>query len=80
MKTRNKVVFHQTAKIPLPSDPIGDISTDIPSSKAELQDFFHVHESDKRNAEIHFAFKIPGTTVAALHDSMKILSRKTFYG
>ena len=70
-KTRNKAVFHPTAKIPLPPDPIEDISTDFPSSKAEIQDFFHVHESNERNAEIHLSFTMPGTTEAALHGSMK---------
>ena len=77
-KTGNKAVFHSTAKIQLPSDPIEDVSTDFPSSKAELQDFFHMHKCNKRNAEIHLSFKMPGTTEAALHDSKKKFLTQNF--
>ena len=70
-KTKNKAIFHSTAKLPLKSDSIEDITTDLSSSKAELQDFLHVHESNERNIEIHQAFTMPGTTEASLHDSMK---------
>ena len=77
-KTGNKAVFHSTAKIQLPSDPIEDISTDFPSSIAELQDFFHVHEANDRNAEIHLSFTMPGTTEAALHDIMRNTLRQNF--
>ena len=61
-KTRNKVVFHLATKIPLPLDPIGNISTHFPPSTAKLQVFFHVHEPNERNVEIHLAFTMPGTT------------------
>ena len=66
-----------TTKSQLPSDPIEDIYTDILFSKVELQDFFHVHESNKRDEEIHLSFTMPGTTEAALNHSKKT-SRTTF--
>ena len=70
-KTRSKAIFYATAKIQLPPDPIEDISTDFPFSTAELQDFFHMHKANDRNAEIRLSFTMPGTTEAALHDSMR---------
>ena len=77
--TKNKVVFHQTTKIPLPSDPIEDVSLHFPPSRAKLQDFFQVHESNKRNVEIHLVFALPGAIEAALHETMEILSHKTLF-
>ena len=77
-KTRNKATFFATAKIQLPSSPIEDIFIDFPSSKAELQDFFHVHDANDRNAEIHLSFTMLGTTEAALHDSMRKMLWKNF--
>ena len=70
-KTSNKAIFHLTAKIQLPSDPIENIFTDFPYSIAELQDFFHVHEANDRNAEIYLSFTMSGTTEEALHNSMR---------
>ena len=66
------------AKFQLPSSPIEDISKDSPSSKAELQDFFHVHEANNRNADIHLSLTIPGTIEAALHVSMRNTLRQNF--
>ena len=75
-KTRNKAVFHPTTKIPLLPNPIEDISTHFPPSIAKLQDFFHVHEPNERNAEIHLSFTMPGTSEEALHVSMKNILKK----
>ena len=47
-------------KIPLQLDPIDNISKD-----------FSVHESNIRDKEIHLSFTMPGTTEAALNDSIK---------
>ena len=58
-------------KIPLLPNPIEDISTQFPPSIAKLQDFFHVHELNERNAEIQLAFTMPGTIEDAPHVSMK---------
>ena len=70
-KTGNKAVFHPTTKIPLPPNPIANISARFPPSIEKLRDFYHVHEINERSEEIHLAFTIPGTTEDALYASMK---------
>ena len=70
-KTGNKARYFVTSKIQLPSPPIENISTDFPSTKAELQDFFQVHEADTgQHATIRLSFIMLGTTESALHDSI----------
>ena len=60
-----------TSKTKVSPPPIKNISTDFPSTKVKLQDFFQVHEADTgQNATIYLSFTMPGTTEEALHDSM----------
>ena len=70
-KTGSKARFFPTSKIQLPPPPIENISTDFPSTKAELLDFFQVHKTNSgRHAVIHLSFTMPGTTKTVLHDSI----------
>ena len=51
--------------------PIKNITTDFPSTPAELQDFFQVYKaSSGLQVKIQLVFKMPGITESALHDSM----------
>ena len=47
------------------------ISTDFPSTRAKLLDFFQVHEADTRqHVTIHLSFTMPQTTESVLHAFM----------
>ena len=70
-KKGNKAVFHPTTKVPLPPNPIANVSAQFPPSIEKLRDFYHVHKINERSAEIHLAFTMLGTTEDSLHASMK---------
>ena len=53
------------------TNPIKDISTHFSLSIAKIQDIFHTHKPNERNAETHLVFTMPGTTEEVLHVSIE---------
>mgnify|MGYP001370034886 CR=1 FL=1 len=70
-RTGHTATFHPTTTFPLRPNPIKNITDNFPTSLAEVQDFFDVHEINPNNAVIKVALTMPGTTHKALYESMK---------